>query len=110
MEVAMHAICRFAANAALRVRDVGLLRIAFAIALLSTLPATSARAEITQDQAVNFAVEAGVRALALTGVSIPPEAVHLLKDMVGCGAKGGSVGDCAKQAAVNVALQTRLRK
>src|SRR5262245_40967045 len=102
----MNAIRRLIANVSLGTRKAVLLRIVFALVFPVMLPATSARAEMTQDDAIDFAINAAVsKAGSLVGISIPPEAVQVLRDMVSCGVKGGNVGDCAKQAAINVALK-----
>jgi hypothetical protein len=106
MEVAMNAICRFFANAALRARRrscrVGSFR--FALLILAFVAPSPAKA-ISTDQAINFAVDAAVHVGSLFGVPIHGDAAHLLKEVIKCAADGGNAGDCTKKSVVNVALR-----
>src|SRR5262245_35021462 len=105
MEVAMNAICRSVANAPLRARHRFLLLVASIIASLVTLSSPPAGA-MSDDQAVDVAVEAAARGAGWLGFSIPPAAAHVFKEIVKCGVvEGGSVADCAKKSVVAVALR-----
>jgi hypothetical protein len=103
MEVAMNAICRFVANAFSRARHRSLL-IALIIPFLAALQPSPAKA-ITQDEAIDFAVEAAARGGQLLGLSVPEDAKELLKELVKCGANGTPITDCAKQSMINVLLR-----
>src|ERR1044071_3179844 len=99
----MRAIRGFVANAALRVRGRSLLFIVLNISLFLALPPSPATA-MTEDQAIDIAVQAVARGGSAIGLNIPPEAAIVLKELVKCGINGGSVADCAKQSVVYVAL------
>jgi hypothetical protein len=78
---------------------------AFAFLLFGSIVPTSAQAGFSKDQAVNWAVNSFVSAGAsYIGITIPPDAVGILREMVLCGVDGGSVPDCARQSVVKVAL------
>src|SRR5215207_936334 len=109
MEVAMNAICRFVSNAALRVRHRffrfgSFFRFALLVLALVALSPSPSNA-ITQDEAIDFAVEAAARGGQLLGLSVPEEAKELLKELVKCGAAGTPIPDCAKQSLINVLLK-----
>ncbi|MBX9829635.1 MAG: hypothetical protein K2Y27_32170, partial [Xanthobacteraceae bacterium] len=103
-EVAMNAICRFLANAASHARRRSFLYVALLIPLLVALPASQARA-ISQDEAIDYVVEAAARAGPLIGISVPDGAKELLKELIKCGANGTPIIDCAKQSMINVLLK-----
>jgi hypothetical protein len=103
MEVAMNAICRFIANAFSRAHHRTLL-IALILPFLVALSPSPAKA-ISQDEAIDFVVEAAARGGQALGISIPAEAKELLKELIKCAANGASVSDCAKQSMINVLLK-----
>ena len=84
----MNAICRLA-----NVKScVGhfLFTIILAIAFLLALPLPQAKA-VTESQAIDIAVDAAVIGGREIGLNVPPEAAHLLKELVKCGLDGGTV-------------------
>jgi hypothetical protein len=99
----MNAICRFIVNAFSRARCRFLL-IALILPFLVALSPSPAKA-ISEDEAINFVIEAAAKGGQLLGISIPDDAKELLKELVKCAAHGTPVTDCAKQAMINVLLK-----
>src|SRR5262249_33061489 len=61
---------------------------------------------VSSDEAIDFAVDAAVQGGRFVGLNVPPDAAHLLKELVKCGVDGGTVPDCAKQSVIKVALRS----
>ena len=99
----MNAICRFVANAFSRAHYRSLL-IALILPFLVALAPSPAKA-ITEEEAIDFVVEAAAKGGQLLGISIPEGAKELLKELIKCAANGTAVTDCAKQSLINVLLK-----
>ena len=99
----MNAICRYVANAALRVCQRSFLFVLLLLAFVALAP--SPANAISEDDAIDVAVEAAVQGGRLVGLSVPDEGKELLKELVKCGVHGTPVTDCAKQSVINVLLK-----
>jgi len=99
----MNAICHFVPNAASFIRRCFLL-IALIIPFLVAVQPSPANA-ISEDDAVEAAVEAAARGGQFLGFSIPEDGKELLKELVKCGVKGTPLTDCAKESLINILLK-----
>src|SRR5262245_34424227 len=98
----MASLCGLFASAAFRVR--GLLVLALLSVALVALQPSPARA-VSEDEAIEFVVEAAARGGQALGISVPEEAKDLLKELIKCAAHGTPVADCAKQSVINTLLK-----
>jgi hypothetical protein len=100
----MTSLYRLIADIASRAHGLCDIRFALLILALVVLSPSGAKA-ISSDEAIDFAVDAAVQGGRFIGLNVPPDAAHLLKELVKCGVEGGSVADCAKQSVVKTALR-----
>ena len=104
--LAMH---RFFAIVTLRACCIFSRRIALALLLLAAVAPRPADAGVSKEEATEFAVDAFIEAARVggsyLGITIPKDAVELVKQMVLCGANGKSVPECARESVVKTALK-----
>src|SRR5262245_44630526 len=98
----MGSLYRLCANAVGRMRSLCALTVLMlAFIALAPSPANA----ISEDEAIDFVVEAAARGGQALGISVPEEAKDLLKELVKCAAHGTPVADCAKQSVINTILK-----